>query len=116
MIATPKDRYKNLQSVIHNRVKNNLPSGTGDFQCPNSGWGCEIYYDDETGMVWAEIMDDSGNWVNFEEQDVDMKIDTYEFVLDIGIRYVNNVKEANKVICEVLGNEAENYVFSEDGY
>jgi hypothetical protein len=93
---------------------NHLILSTGDFPCPDSGWGCRIYWNVNEGVMWAEISKDAGIWKDFEGQDQSVKDDTYYWCNSFGRPQARSVAEANRVLDKWLEEEALYYYFDED--
>ncbi|WP_422486890.1 hypothetical protein [Gudongella sp. DL1XJH-153] len=107
-----KDYDKRIKSIYGKTGEGRILS-TGDFQCPASGWGCEISWDLHTGMMWAEVCD-NGVWdiedkVSFDEETAEY---TYKWCYDFGIKTADDEDVANEILRNALGEEAGYYLFS----
>lgn len=107
-----KMNYDKRLEGIHSKTGEGITLSTKDFQCPASGWGCEIIWDLHTGMMWAEVCD-SGVW-DIEDDSFDKETAeyTYSWCNNFGIKTADDKEEANDVLREAFGEEAAYYLFS----
>lgn len=104
--------YEKRLEIIYDKTGEEVILSTGDFQCPASGWGCEISWDLHTGMMWAEACN-SGVW-DIEDDSFDKETAeyTYSWCNSFGIKTADDEEEANDILRKALGEEAAYYLFS----
>lgn len=105
--------YKDiLDNVYSEENRNNIMQSTGDFQCPNTGWGCIITWDITNGNVWAEICD-TGIWDLNKCKDME-KVDTIRWCEKFGIKKALDIKCFNNILDNILGKEEAQFYYIEE--
>jgi hypothetical protein len=71
---------------------NDLILTTGDFQCPDSGFGCVAYWNVDRGLLWVEQCF-TGIWSDTERDD-----DTIAWCVKFGIQTASTATDANRLL------------------
>ena len=108
---TQKVIYEQRIEQISKDTEKDFILPTGDFQCPDSGWGCIINWDTTKGMMWAEVCE-TGIWEVRDDHQIDE--DTYRWCNMFSTRPASNAEEANEVLTAWLGDDADLCCYSED--
>jgi hypothetical protein len=108
-----KMTYQEIHNIIYSPEHNyTLVQSTGDFQCPDTGWGCVIHWNTDNNNMWAEICED-GIW-DITKCDEQVKLDTIKWCENFGIKKIIDVQHANMTLTNILGiEEAKLYYFDE---
>jgi hypothetical protein len=109
--VSAREIYKQRLEKIDQEKGNDFIHSTGDFQCPDSGWGCIISWDLDRSIMWAEVCTE-GAWKVEDENEISE--DTYHWCNIFSIRSAENSEEANNVLRAWLGADADYYLFPEE--
>lgn len=110
-----EEKYMDRIEVIEEESKNDTILSTGDFQCPDSGWGCIINWNIDKGYMWAEMCD-VGIWDtdNSDTFNLEISEDTFEWCNSFGKRTANSASEANKILKNWIGEDYIHYCFEDN--
>lgn len=68
---------------------------SGDFQCPDTGWGVYLIFDEEKGIIKADVCN-TGIW-DTEECDPETLEDTQSWCKKFGQKPCDTLEEAREI-------------------